>query len=142
MMNPLPPSFVLVCNRGPIAIGRFEKPAFHKEEGENLLRKFGIDVEYGEPIDYGTGTALSDFDHTRLIETYVNNACRIRETARALKRSPHTVTRHIEDHRLAVLRDGSCDRCRRVDGREVANALDRSVSKEDLLAEITSTGAS
>ncbi len=112
-MNPLPPSFALVCNRGPIAIGRFEKPAFHKEEGENLLHKFDIDIEYGEPIDYGVGTALSDFDH----------ACKVRDTARALKRSPHTVTRHIEDHRSAVLRDGSCSRCIRARGREISNSF-------------------
>ncbi|MCJ7424377.1 hypothetical protein MUP01_08955 [Candidatus Bathyarchaeota archaeon] len=129
MMNPLPPSFVLVCNRGPIAIGRFEKPAFHKEEGENLLHKFGIDIEYGEPIDYGVGTALSDFEHARLIETYVDLACKVRDTARNLTRSPHTVTRHIEDHQSEVVRDGTCARCRRVNGREAANALKKHQEK-------------
>ena len=116
---------MLVCNRGPIAIGRFEKPEFHKEEGENLLSKFGIDIEYGEPIDYGTGMALSDFDHARLVQTYVDHAYKVRDTVRALKRSPHTVTRHIEDHRLEVLQDGTCARCRRVNGREFHNALNK-----------------
>jgi hypothetical protein len=125
MMNPLPPSFVLVCNRGPIAIGRFEKPAFHKEEGENLLHKFDIDVEYGEPIDYGVGTALSDFDHARLIETYVDHKCKVRDTARVLRRSPHTVKRHVEDHRMSVFRNGSCLRCRRVNGRDLSNTFDK-----------------
>jgi hypothetical protein len=116
---------VLVCNRGPIAIGRFEKPAFHKEEGENLLHKFGIDIEYGEPIDYGVGTALSDFDHARLIETYVDHVFKVRDTAKAVKRSPHTVARHVEDHRLEVLRNGSCARCRRVKGREMSAPLNK-----------------
>jgi len=139
MMNPLPPSFVLVCNRGPIAIGRFEKPAFHKEEGENLLHKFGIDVEYGEPVDYGTGTALSDFDHARLIEIYVDHAYKVRETARFSKRSPHTVTRHIEDHSLAVFRDGSCARCRRVNGHEASNSLNKRTSEGNQLPEIAET---
>jgi hypothetical protein len=139
MMDPLPPSFVLVCSRGPIAIGRFEKPAFHKEEGENLLHKFGIDVEYGEPIDYGTGTALSDSDHARLIETYIDHAHKVRETARSLKRSPHTIARHIEDHRLEVLRDGSCARCRRVNGRESSNALDGRSAAGNSLSTIIET---
>lgn len=116
---------MLVCNRGPIAIGRFEKPEFHKEEGENLLSEFGIDIEYGEPVDYGTGMALSDFDHARLIETYIDHAYKVRDTARVLKRSPHTVTRNIDDHRLEVLRDGTCARCRRVSGREFHNALNK-----------------
>jgi len=129
MMNPLPPSFVLVCNRGPIAIGRFEKPEFHKEEGENLLRKFGIDIEYGEPIDYGIGMALCDFDHARLIETYVDHACKVRDTARVQKRSPHTVMKHVEDHRLGVLRDGYCARCKRVKGREPSNPLSKKVAQ-------------
>jgi len=62
---------------------------------------------------------------TESSETYTDHACRVRDTAKALKRSPHTVTRHIEDHRLEVLRDGSCARCRRVKGRELSNALNR-----------------
>ena len=74
--------------------------------------------------------ALSDFDHARLIETYIDHAHKVRDTARALKRSPHTVTRHIGDHRLEVLRDGACARCRRVNGREVSNALDKHTSGE------------
>jgi hypothetical protein len=126
---------VLVCNRGPIAIGRFEKPEFHKEEGENLLSKFGIDIEYGEPVDYGTGMALSDFDHARLIETYTDYSGKIRETARVVKRSPHIVIRHIKDHRLAVLRDGSCARCQRVSGRENSNALRQGQRREKMLSE-------
>lgn len=81
-----------------------EEPEFHKKEGENLLRKFGIDIEYGEPIDYGTGITLFDFDHARSIETYVNHTYKVRDTARVLRKSPHTVTRHVKDHQLAVLR--------------------------------------
>jgi hypothetical protein len=138
-MNPLPLSFALACNRGPIAIGRFEKPEFHKEEGENLLSKFGIDIEYGESVDYGTGMAPSDFDHARLIGTYIDHAYKVRDTARALKRSPHTVMRHIENHRREVLRDRSCARCRRVNGRESSNALNKSTGGGDLLEEITET---
>ncbi len=142
LMNPFPPSFVLVCNRGPIAIGRFEKPAFHKEEGENVLRKFGIEIEYGEPIDYGEGTHLSDFDHAKLVEAYVDHAYKLREAARALKRSPQTVTRHIEDHRLAVVREGTCARCRRVDGREASNLLDRRASGGGPLGEVNENSVS
>jgi len=99
-------------------------------------RKFGIDIEYGEPVDYGTGMALSDFDHARLIETYVDHAFKVRDTARTLKRSPHTVTRHIEDHRLEVFRDGSCARCGGVGGQESSNALDKGNCADDLCAEI------
>jgi hypothetical protein len=65
-----------------------------------------MDIECGEPIDYGVGTALSDFDHARLVEAYVGHSCRARDTARALKGSSHIVTRRVEDHRLEVLRDG------------------------------------
>ncbi|MEM4736460.1 MAG: hypothetical protein QXD41_01170, partial [Nitrososphaeria archaeon] len=107
----------------------------------NLLRKFDIDIEYGEPVDYGTGTALSDFDHAKLIETYVSNNCKIRETARDLKRSPHTVTRHIEDHRLAVLRDGTCARCRRVSSHNASNALTRGNCLQDRFTDLDRTDA-
>ena len=72
----------------------------------------------------------------RLIETYIDHAYKVRDTARALKRSPHTVTRHIEDHRLEVLRGGTCARCRRVNGRETSNALNNRTCGVDLSGKI------
>jgi len=46
-MNPKPHQFVLLSNRGPIAVGIFDKPPWHKKEKENLFKELDIQIKYG-----------------------------------------------------------------------------------------------
>lgn len=71
LMNPKPHQFVLLSNRGPIAIGIFDKPPWHKEEKENLFKELDIQIKYGEVPEIGVGIQLSDWDHAEIIKTYV-----------------------------------------------------------------------
>jgi len=116
LMNPKPHQFVLLSNRGPIAIGMFDKPYWHKEEKENLFKELGIQIKYGEVPQIGVGSQLSDWDHAEIIKTFVDTG-KASETGRLCGRSRGTVYRHIQRHNLSVKRRGFCDRCRRVKGK-------------------------
>jgi len=115
-MNPKPHQFVLLSNRGPIAIGLFDKPYWHKEEKENLFKELGIQIKYGEVPQVGVGIRLSDWDHAEIIKAYVETGT-ASETQRVCGRARDTVYRHIRKHNLSIKRRGFCDRCRRVKGQ-------------------------
>lgn len=113
LMNPKPWQFLLLSNDGPIGVGRFTKPYWHKEEKENLMRKLNIQIKYGEIPFQGSTRVLSDFDHLALIKEYQHTK-NFSETGRNFGRSAHTVSRHIANHNKEVLSREFCRKCRRV----------------------------
>lgn len=115
MMGPKPETFVLVSNRGPIAIGKFGYPPWHKEEKENIARELGIKIEYGEVPDYGEPNlhTVSDFEHANIIEKR-GNEISMEKIAKALHRSKSTIKGHVDKHNEGIKERGYCIRCRRV----------------------------
>ncbi len=132
MMNPKPHQFVLLSSRGPIAIGLFSKPPWHKEEKENLFKKLNIQIKYGEVPQVGIGIQLSDWDHAEIIKTYVDTG-KVSETERLCGRARGTIYRHVKKHNLSIKRKGFCERCRRVKGAYTEQViLTRGVAKGSL----------
>jgi hypothetical protein len=96
---------------GSIGVGIFDRPTWHKEEKENILKSTQIEIKYEQKEDteerrYGVG----DFQHAEIIEKYIETKS-MHKTAADLSRSSATVKAHIASHNLSVKRLGECDKC-------------------------------
>lgn len=115
--------FVVVSRKGPIGFGMADLPAWHKQESENLLREFDIDIKYGElphVTDGKMGTKVSDYEHVRIIKSRLTmkgktgEAIGMEELGKKLDRSSATVFKQIARHNNMVHGVGECDKCARV----------------------------
>lgn len=124
LMNPHPRAFALLSNRGPVAMGTFDLPFWHKKPKENILKLLDIHVDWGEAPDYGdrARNTVSDFEHDKIVATYMDIRS-MKKVAKAYSRSPATVNTHISDHDDDVGRLGYCRRCKRVRGRYATSIL-------------------
>lgn len=117
MMNPHQRIFVVISNKGPVGVGTFDLPYWHKKKKENLLELLDIKVERGEAPDYGNEArnTVSDFEHVKLVSEYAKVRS-MHKVAKRFSRSPATVGQHIRQHDDEVGTLGYCSRCRRVRG--------------------------
>ena len=113
-----PQHFIVVAGIGALGLGEFPYPAWHKEEGENILDAVGIKVEHGEPIETGeyrgTFKTVGDKEHSEFVRLYIEEGLSVDRIAERLKRSSRTPHKHIKQHNKAVGRSGFCPACRRV----------------------------
>jgi len=117
-----PEKFILITKSGSIARGYFEYPWWHKTEREDLLKEFDIQVDYGEPINYGDKgwKTVSDFEHKEFIITRATvknkygRKISIGDIARQFNRSNATVGKHVLRHNREVREYGECSICKRV----------------------------
>jgi hypothetical protein len=69
-----PQYFFIMSTRGPIGIGKFPCPSWHKQERENILQSIGLKVEYGDRIDYGETRGayktVGDEEHISIVDSY------------------------------------------------------------------------
>ena len=110
MMRMKPSQFVLLTDSGSIGIGMSDYPPWHKEEKEDLVRKLGIEISYGDVPDYGNPrrNTVSDFEHKQIIEKY-KELQSMAKVAKLFGRSTKTIKDHIDAHN-----DGVCLRCARI----------------------------
>lgn len=85
-----------------------------------MLKQVGINVEYGEQIDYGenkgTFTTLGDFEYAELIKDYIEGRGGMAKIAEVHGVSSGTVHNHIKKQNKELETRGNCPFCRRVDG--------------------------
>lgn len=113
-----PQYFILICKSGSIGVGSFPYPEWHKREGEEILRKLDIKVEYGEPEEKGEFRGkyitVSDNEHAEIIKLYIEGECSYRDIAIKLRRSLATIYSHINNHDREIRENGFCSACKRV----------------------------
>lgn len=116
-MGMKPRIFGLISNRGPLALGHFEYPWWHKEEKEDMLKLLDIKIEAGDVPNYGNAArdTLSDFEHIRLVGLYLEVKS-MQKVGKILSRSPATINKHIKEHDEEVAKAGCCSKCKRVRG--------------------------
>lgn len=92
-----------------------------KEEGENILSKVELKVEYGEEPKYSENRrvfkTVGDHEHTEILELYIEGMQGMHPIAKLKGRSTSTIRSQIAGHDEAVARVGFCARCRRVHGK-------------------------
>jgi len=115
LMDPKTHAFVLLSSRGPIGVGKFEYPYWHKEEKENILDILGIGVEYGEVPDYGdeARNLVNDFEHADMMRLKHEEKLSNNKVSKAIHRAVETVNRHVRDHNKRLKTFGYCMRCKR-----------------------------
>jgi hypothetical protein len=116
-MNPKPRIFTLISSRGPLALGTFDYPWWHKTEKEDILNLLDIKIDMGDTPDYGDEArhTVSDFEHLRLVALY-SELRSMQKVAKTLSRSPSTVNKQITEHDDEVKKSGYCSACKRVRG--------------------------
>lgn len=109
----LPPNkFMIVTESASIGKGIFEKPAFHKEEGVDLLRELGIKLTYGEEPEVSSTQRVGDREHAEIIKLYQQGFA-MSEVATKTGRSDYTVSTHVRKHDGNIEKHGICDSCTR-----------------------------
>lgn len=115
LMDPKVECFVLLSSRGPIGIGRFEYPYWHKEEHENIVKKLGIKIEYHDLPKYTDArNTVSDFEHADIIRKRFQDGLSMNKIGKLIHRSPQTINQHIRNHNQAIEQKGFCPNCHRV----------------------------
>lgn len=112
--------YIILSRRGSLGRGIFEYPLWHKQEKEDLLKQLNIQIDYGEPIDYGDKgyKRVSDFDHEELIMLRAQgdkgSPMGYHRIAELKKRSTHTIYKEVKRHNRNINKLGFCERCRRL----------------------------
>lgn len=102
--------FVMLTGTGAIAIGKFTKPEWHKEENENILAKLNIDIIYLDPERIAQGYNVAPSEHALIIRTY-NELKSMGKVAIKLERSKDTIQRAIKRHNSTIEEIGKCVEC-------------------------------
>jgi len=113
-----PNEFAILTSTGCLGLGVFPELPWHKKEKEHILKQVGIEVEYGEQIDYGenkgTFTTLGDFEHAELIKDYIEGKGSMAKIAEVHGVSSGTVHNHIKKRSKELEKNGECTFYRRV----------------------------
>ncbi len=129
-----PGEFAILTSSGCLGLGEFSEIPWHKREKEHILNQVGVFVEYGEAIDYGknrgTYETLGDPEHAALIMDYLEIGVGMGKIGEAHSISAGTVHNHIKKHNKAVVQDGECPMCRRVDGSYYQTRATRGYAKK------------
>ena len=120
-------AYSVVSRKGPLGFGISRCPEWHKEEHENLLALFDINISYKELpyIPEGKMANVGDYEHLRILKARMTMKGKagkplgMEKLAKDLQRSSGTVHRHINYHNNRVHSVGICDKCERV-GSELA----------------------
>jgi hypothetical protein len=109
-----PNMFVVVTKEGAIGFGKFKFPSWHKRESEDMLRIFDIRPSYGEVPFMGEQGKVGDYEHVKIVKTYLDSGVGMGKVARIVDRSSKTVNDHLHAHNNMIHSVGECDKCARV----------------------------
>jgi hypothetical protein len=122
--------FFIVSAKGPLGIGKFPCPPWHKQEREDILKAVGVKVECGDQIDYGqnrgTFKTVGDQEHTDIINSYFEGLS-MGKIAKKQDRSAATVYAQIHSHDDSIEKSGYCVECRRLKGSHEAEKTDKRI---------------
>lgn len=109
--------FILLSSDG--AIGYCQSPPikWHKEEGVDLLKELGIEINHREEIERSTKQKVGDKEHAAIIKKYDDTQSMI-TVSNEVGRSLSTVSFHVSFHNEAIDEYGYCPRCNRVQDRK------------------------
>lgn len=112
--------YIILSRRGTLGRGTFEYPKWHKQEKEDLLKQLDIQIDYGEPIDYGDKgyKRVSDFEHEELVILKTSGdkgqPLSFQKIATRKRRSVATIHKEVTRHNEEIHRNGFCRRCKRL----------------------------
>jgi hypothetical protein len=105
--------FILISQDGPIGHGSCSYPYWHKEEGEDLLKIFDIEVKYSdapEQVDNGQNH-MNPYEHAQIIQTRYEKKMSYNKLGIEYSRSTKTIKDTIDRHNRAIQAIGQCELC-------------------------------
>lgn len=96
---------IAYCNNPPLE--------FHKEEGVDLIKELGLQLEYGEEIVDSSEKIVGDKEHANIVKVY-HETPNYRTISKILHRSIATIGYHLNQHNDEIKKQGKCDKCARV----------------------------
>lgn len=115
-----PENFIILSQSGSLGLGAFPKIQWHKQERENILHSVGIQLEFGDEIQYsksrGTFTTVGDLEHIEIINAYLDETLSMAKIGKVKGRSSATVKGQIDRHNDAIVRSQFCPICKRAGG--------------------------
>jgi hypothetical protein len=105
--------FILISQDGPIGHGSCGYPYWHKEEGEDLLKLFDIEVKYSdapEQVDNGQNH-MNPYEHAQIIQTRYEKKMSYNKLGIEFSRSTKTIKDTIDRHNRAIRVIGQCELC-------------------------------
>jgi hypothetical protein len=120
MQQMKPDEFRVLSREASIGIGTFDLPAWHKREGENLLKLFDINVSYPDkPMEEEKpNQRVNEYEHIRIIKLRVDSpegSLGMEKIGKQIGRSSKTVFEQLRQHNNYVQSIGECPRCAKVD---------------------------
>ncbi|MEM3881478.1 MAG: helix-turn-helix domain-containing protein [Candidatus Bathyarchaeia archaeon] len=110
--------FIMLTRKGDIAIGIFEMPKWHAQEGEDVAGKLGIKVSFEdqpiEGVNKGDYKTVGDEEHAEIMRLYKDENLSMARIAKKLSRSSGTIKVQIDKHNESIVKLGYCPACRRV----------------------------
>ena len=103
--------FVLLTGTGAIAIGKFDRPIWHKEEKENILGELNIDIIYLDSSKITVGPNVTPSEHALIVRTYSEPNSSMGKVSAKLKRSKDTIQRSVKRHNETIEEIGYCLEC-------------------------------
>jgi hypothetical protein len=118
--------YALITRMGSIGRGAFAFPPWHKTEHENMFQMFGIKVDFGDKIEYGTRgfNPVSDYMHSEMVQLsagkfmqdatgeMVKASCG--NIAKKVERSTRTIHANLRGHDEDIENFGFCQKCKRI----------------------------
>lgn len=105
--------FIILSQEGPIGHGTCTQPFWHKQEGEDLLRLFDIDVTYSDaPEQSDNGQHhMNPYEHAQIIQARYENHLSYAKLGTEYKRSTKTIKDTIDRHNRSIEGIGQCTLC-------------------------------
>jgi hypothetical protein len=105
--------FVIMSEDGPIGHGTATMPYWHKQEGEDLLRLFDIEVKYPdtpEQIDNGQ-RHMNPYEHAQIVQARYEKHLSYAKLGLEFTRSSKTIKDVIDRHNRLIESMGQCTVC-------------------------------
>lgn len=119
-----PEKFVILTDNAAIGTGTFGLPKFHKEEGVDLLRELGMDVEKGTKPEESSLQKVGDREHGTIVLEY-HKGKTMAQVSELTKRSTWTVSHHVKTHNKMVRQMGYCAQCQRAGAECATDIIER-----------------
>lgn len=116
--------FVCINSAGSVGIGSFPKVPWHKNEGEDILKACGIEVEHTEElVETKPKFEVGDLEHSRFIELRL--AGESYGSIAGDKWSSQSILNHVKKHNEDIDRLGYCQQCKRAKSEHFATKAPR-----------------
>jgi len=105
--------FILMSEDGPIGHGTATMPYWHKQEGEDLLRLFDIEVKYPDSLPQADSGQrhVNPYEHAKIVQVRYEKHLSYGKLGTEFSRSTKTIKDALDRHNRLIESMGQCTVC-------------------------------